>query len=81
VAGDHLQLIGQSFAINLTMMLVNRADVLTVDNARKGFKAAFIPLLERNMTPSTWTITAVAGAAQSLAAGDLRFSSESTAPT
>jgi len=48
----------------------------TVDNARKGFKAAFILILSGIWPPSTWTITAVAGAAQSLAAGDLRFSWE-----
>jgi len=46
-----ISLIGLSLAINLTMMLVNPADAFwAVDNARKGFKAAFIPLLERNMT-------------------------------
>jgi len=62
------------FAINLTMMLVNRADAFwTVDNAWKGFKAAFILILS-GIWPSTWTT--VAGAAQSKASGDLKFSSD-----
>jgi len=58
---------GQALAINLTMMLVNPADAFwAVDNARKGLLR-----LSGIGTPSTWTITAVAGG--TVSAGSLKI--------